>query len=140
MGCQRRTQMAFCAESTRSGRGDEASMKLARVDFENVMELEGSIEFPEGKTVIVYGENKAGKSNIIHALRYAFLSKVVGSRRASGYDELKLVTGREMAPAEGVGKITVDFEHDGRQFEIRREIDRNRDDNRILRKEADGFR
>jgi len=101
-------------------------MKLARVDFENVMELEGSIEFPEGKTVIVYGENKAGKSNIIHALRYAFLSKVVGSRRASGYDELKLVTGREMAPAEGVGKITVDFEHDGRQFEIRREIDRIR--------------
>ncbi len=115
-------------------------MKLARVDFENVMELEGSIEFPEGKAVIVYGENKAGKSNIIHALRYAFLSKVVGSRRASGYDELKLVTSREMAPAEGVGKITVDFEHDGRQFEIRREIDRNRDDNRILRKEADGFR
>ena len=115
-------------------------MKLARVDFENAMELEGSIEFPEGKIVIVYGENKAGKSNIIHALRYAFLSKVVGSRKASGYDELKLVTSREMAPTEGVGKITVGFEHNGRQFEIRREIDRSRDDNRIVRKEADGFR
>ncbi len=115
-------------------------MRLARVDFENVMELEGSVEFPEGKAVIVYGENKAGKSNIIHALRYAFLNKVVRPRKASGYDELKLVTGREMAPAEGVGRITVGFEHDGRQFEIRREIDRNRDSSRILRMEADGFR
>jgi len=114
-------------------------MKLSKVDFANVMELEGSIVFPESKAVVIYGENKAGKSNIIHALRYAFLSKVVNPRRASGYDELKLVTFKEVAPPEGVGKISIEFSHDGKQFEIRREIDRYKDDNKILRKEADGF-
>ena len=115
-------------------------MKLARVAFENVMELEGSITFPEGKAIVIYGENKAGKSNIIHALRYAFLSKVIGPRRTPGYDELKLVTGKEIAPAEGMGRILIEFEHNGEQFEIRREIDRYRDDNKILKKEAEGFR
>ena len=115
-------------------------MKLSRVAFEKVMELEGSIDFPPGKTVVIYGENKAGKSNIIHALRYAFLSKVIRGGARSGYDELKLVTGKEIAPGEGVGKITVEFEHNGRQFEIRREIDRYRDNNRILSREAGGLR
>ena len=114
-------------------------MKLAKVAFENVMELEGSIVFPEGKVVVIYGENKAGKSNIIHALRYAFLNKVIRSRKSSGYDESKLVTGKEMAPADGVGRISIEFSHDGRQFEIHREIDRYKDNNKILRKEADGF-
>ena len=114
-------------------------MKLTKLILENVMELEGSMAFPEGKAVVIYGENKAGKSNIIHALRYAFLSKVIRSGRSSGYDELKLVTGKEIAPPEGVGRISIEFEHDGRQFEIRREVDRYRDNNRILRKEAEGF-
>ena len=116
-------------------------MKLVRVAFENVMELEGSVTFPEGKTVVIYGENKAGKSNIIHALRYAFLNKVIrGPGKASGYDELKLVTGKEIAPSRGMGKISVEFEHNGKQFEIRREIDRYKDNNKILSKEAEGFR
>jgi hypothetical protein len=115
-------------------------MKLAKVAFENAMELEGSIEFTKGKAVVIYGENKAGKSNIIHALRYAFLSKVVRPRRTPGYDELKLVTGKEIAPADGVGKIFIEFEHNGEQFEIHREIDRYKDNNKILKKEADGFR
>ena len=113
-------------------------MKLAEVSFEDAMELEGSIAFPEGKTVVIYGENKAGKSNIIHALRYAFLSKVVRPRKNPGYDELRLVTAKEIAPAEGVGKILIEFEHNGEQFEIRREIDRYKDNNKILRKEAAG--
>ncbi|GAI30911.1 unnamed protein product, partial [marine sediment metagenome] len=39
-------------------------MKLAEVSFEDAMELEGSISFPECKAVVIYGENKAGKSNI----------------------------------------------------------------------------
>ena len=115
-------------------------MKLARVTFENVMELEGSIAFPEGKAIVIYGENKAGKSNIIHALRYAFLSKVIRPRKSPGYDELKLVTGKEIAPAEGVGRILIEFEHNGEQFEIRREIDKYRDSNKILRKETGGLR
>jgi len=115
-------------------------MKLVKVAFENAMELEGSIAFPEGKAVVIYGENKVGKSNIIHALRYAFLSKVVRPRRNPGYDELKLVTGKEIAPAEGVGRIFIEFEHNGEQFEIHREIDRYKDNNKILKKEADGFR
>jgi hypothetical protein len=115
-------------------------MKLTRVSFENVMELEGSITFPEGKTVVIYGENKAGKSNIIHALRYAFLNKVIRGGTKSGYDELKLVTGKEIAPSWGMGRISVEFEHNGKQFEIRREIDRYKDNNKILSKEAEGFR
>lgn len=115
-------------------------MRLARVAFENVMELDGSIVFPESKAVVIYGENKAGKSNIIHALRYAFLSKAVSPTRTSGYDELKLVTFKELAPAEGSGSIAIEFEHDGQQFEIHREIDRYKDDNKILRKGADGLR
>ena len=81
---------------------------------------------------------KAGKSNIIHALRYAFLSKAIRPRKSAGYDELKLVTAKEMAPAEGIGKVILEFEHDGKQFEIRREIDRYRDNNRILRRENGG--
>ncbi|MEA3298402.1 MAG: ATP-binding protein, partial [Chloroflexota bacterium] len=115
-------------------------MKLARVSFEHAMELEGSMVFPEGKTVVIYGENKAGKSNIIHALRYAFLSKVIRPRKNPGYDELKLVTTKEIAPAEGVGKISVEFEHEGKYFEIRREVDQHKDANKLLQTEATGPR
>lgn len=116
-------------------------MRLTKITFENVMELEGSIAFPEGKTIVIYGENKAGKSNIIHALRYAFLNKVIrGTGKTSGYDELKLVTAKEIVPAEGIGKILVEFEHNGSQFEILREIDRYRDSSKIVRKEAAGPR
>ncbi|MCD6230536.1 MAG: hypothetical protein J7J88_01445 [Dehalococcoidia bacterium] len=115
-------------------------MKLTRVSFEHAMEMEGSMAFPEGKTVVIYGENKAGKSNIIHALRYAFLSKVIRPRKNPGYDELKLVTTREIAPAEGVGKISVEFEHEGKHFEIRREVDQHKDANKLLQTEATGPR
>ena len=115
-------------------------MKLTKLTLENVMELEGAISFPEKKVVVICGENKAGKSNIIHALRYAFLSKVIRPRKSSGYDELKLVTGKEIAPNEGIGRIFIEFDHGGEQFEIRREIDRYKDNNKILREETDGFR
>ena len=116
-------------------------MRLTKIAFANVMELEGSIAFPEGKAVVIYGENKAGKSNIIHALRYAFLSKVIrGAGKASGYDELKLVSSKEIAPPQGIGRIFIEFEHDGKQFEIHREIDPYKDNNKILRKEAEEFR
>jgi hypothetical protein len=115
-------------------------VRLAKIVFDNVMELEGSIVFPDSKAVVIHGENRAGKSNIIHALRYAFLSKVIRHGKSSAYDELRLVTAKEIAPSEGTGRILIEFSHGGKQFIIDRQIDRYRDDNKILRKDAEGFR
>jgi len=113
-------------------------MRLKQVKFEDVMELDGDITFPEGKTIVIHGENKAGKSNIIHALRYAFLGKVKRGGKGSGYDELKLVTPKEMVASGGVGKVSVEFEHNGREFEIHRELNSYGDTNRIYQKEPSG--
>ncbi|PKP59809.1 MAG: hypothetical protein CVT88_04595 [Candidatus Altiarchaeales archaeon HGW-Altiarchaeales-1] len=113
-------------------------MRLINAQFENIMELQGEMAFPDNKIVVIYGSNKSGKSNIIHTIRYAFLSKTIRFGKKSGYDELQIVTSNEMAPSKGVGKIVVEFEHNNKQYKIKREIDRYRDACWIERKENCG--
>jgi len=58
-------------------------MRLVLVNFNNILGLNGSLNFPEGKPLLIYGANIAGKSNIINMLRYYLIPKTK-ERKGSG--------------------------------------------------------
>lgn len=64
------------------------TLEFRKADLDDIMELNGSIDFPKGKTVVLYGSNQQGKTNVINAIRYAFLREAKrSSRRKTQYDE-----------------------------------------------------
>jgi len=106
-------------------------LRLISAMFTNVLELNGRIDFPKDKIVVIYGANLQGKTNIINAIRYAFLRGIRRGRK-EGYDEWALTTTEETAPAEGSGEIEIVFEHDGNEFSLHRIITRDKPDRPII--------
>jgi energy-coupling factor transporter ATP-binding protein EcfA2 len=91
------------------------------------MELNGKVDFPEGKTVVIYGANLQGKTNVINVIRYAFLKESKKGRK-SYYDEWALPTREEVTPLNGSGEIRIVFEHEGKYYMLERIIARNKAD------------
>ena len=55
-------------------------MRLILANFDKVLGLKGCINFGENKPLLIYGENIAGKSNIINVLRYCLIPKFKGKK------------------------------------------------------------
>lgn len=68
-------------------------MRLILANFNNVLGLKGHISFVRDKPLLIYGENIAGKSNIINVLRYCLIPKL---REKKGYAEEKRLRKDEM--------------------------------------------
>lgn len=104
-------------------------MRLIWAKFDGTLELEGEIDFPENKVTVLYGANQQGKTNIINAIRYAFLKEELGRKRSRvKYDDWAIPTSQEMVPEEGTAKIIVVFEHNGLYYKLQREISASRKD------------
>jgi Mg2+ and Co2+ transporter CorA len=85
------------------------------------MELNGEVEFPEGKIVVIYGANIQGKTNVINAIRYAFLRDVRGDRKL--YDDKALPTRAEVIPSTAEKAcLQVVFEHEGTPYKLVRVV------------------
>ena len=98
------------------------AIKFKQVDLKGIMELDGRIDFPESKVVVLYGANQQGKTNIINAVRYAFLRDVKGlGRPRKEYDEWMLPT-REELVFNKEGKIRILFEHNNVAYLLERRI------------------
>jgi DNA repair exonuclease SbcCD ATPase subunit len=98
------------------------TLKFKEVQLDGLMELKGIIHFPENKVVVLYGANQQGKTNIINAIRYAFLREVKGSRKPKKeYDEWALPTRGELV-FNDKGTIKVLFEHNNVLYVLERKI------------------
>lgn len=92
------------------------------VSLDRIMELNGSIDFPKGKTVVLYGSNQQGKTNIINAIRYALLREVKGAGRLrTEYDDWALPSRKELV-FNGEATIKILFDHNGVLFVLQRKI------------------
>ncbi|MDH5439246.1 MAG: AAA family ATPase [Candidatus Bathyarchaeota archaeon] len=93
-------------------------MRLLLVDFEHVLGLNGTINFLKGQPVIFYGENLAGKTNIVNAIRYCLIPKDPRSRKRT-YSEEQRLTREEilLSPLEE-GSLTIYFLQDDKIFQL----------------------
>ncbi|MGB9693346.1 MAG: AAA family ATPase, partial [Fervidobacterium sp.] len=83
-------------------------MRLILTNFNNVLGLRGYISFAENKPLLIYGENIAGKSNIINVLRYCLIPKV---KEKKGYTEEKRLNKNEiLLEKNSVGNVEIYFE------------------------------
>jgi len=98
------------------------ALKFKEVHLDGIMELKGIIHFPENKVVVLYGANQQGKTNIINAIRYAFLKEVKGLKKPKKeYDEWALPR-REELVFNDKGIIKVLFEHNNILYALERKI------------------
>jgi energy-coupling factor transporter ATP-binding protein EcfA2 len=105
-------------------KGENRKMTLVfhQVKLDRIMELNGSIDFPKGKTIVLYGFNQQGKTNIINAIRYAFLREAKGSGRPkTAYDEWALPTRKELV-FDAEASIEIAFEHNAVPYVLQRNI------------------
>ncbi len=98
------------------------SFSFDRVALEGIMELTGVIDFPQSKVVVVYGSNQQGKTNVINAIRYAFLREVKGlGRPKREYDDRLLPTRDELVFGDQAS-ITVNFHHNNASYTLVRSL------------------
>jgi len=91
-------------------------MRLVSVIFNNVLGLKGHICFEENKPLLIYGENIAGKSNIINVLRYCLIPKL---REKKGYSEEKRLNKDEiLLERNSTGTVEVFFEQRGKFYKL----------------------
>lgn len=97
-------------------------MRLLWASFDDFMELSGEVEFPEGKIVVVYGANIQGKTNVINAIRYAFLRDVRRGEKKM-YDDKALPTKAEVIPNTAEkADLQVVFEHEENVYKLVRVV------------------
>jgi hypothetical protein len=95
------------------------------VKLEGIMELNGSIDFPPGKAIVIYGSNQQGKTNVINAIRYAFLQDIKKQRKPKKeYDDQRLPTRNELVFG-GQAKITVSFQNNNVDYILQRSLQSN---------------
>lgn len=91
-------------------------MRLLATDFDNVLGLNGSISYPLGKPLLIYGENIAGKSNIINVLRYCLIPK---ARQSKKYGEEKRLKKDEIILEPNTsGKVEIYFEQKSKFYKL----------------------
>lgn len=91
-------------------------MKLILANFNNVLGLNGFLNFVEGKPLLIYGENIAGKSNIINMLRYCLIPKWKQKR---GYAEEKRLKKNEiLLKKNSTGSVEVYFEQNRKFYKL----------------------
>lgn len=111
-----------------------------QVELKGIMELNGAIDFPEGKAIVIYGSNQQGKTNVINAIRYAFLRDAKGlGRPKKEYDDRLLPTREELIFGDQA-EVIVKFHHNGLPYTLRRSIlsKGKREESELLRTDKPG--
>jgi hypothetical protein len=92
-------------------------MRLILANFNNILGLNGCLNFTQGKPLLIYGQNIAGKSNIINMLRYCLIPKFGKEKRA--YSEEKRLTKNEILLQKNLtGSVEVYFEQNQKLYKL----------------------
>lgn len=91
-------------------------MRLILANFNNVLGLNGYLNFVVGKPLLIYGENIAGKSNIVNILRYCLIPKI---KEKKGYAEEKRLRRDEiLLRKNSSGSIEIYFEQNNKFYKL----------------------
>jgi len=101
-----------------------------KVEFNNIMELNGTLDFLSNKVIVLYGSNQQGKTNIINAIRYAFLKQVKPRGSRNKYDEWALPRRDEMVFGDEA-KVRINFEYNGVPYILERRITLRREETEL---------
>ena len=93
-------------------------MRLLLTDFKDVLGLNGTINFLKGQPVIFYGENLAGKTNIVNALRYCLIPKDPRKRKRTYSEEQRLTRDEILLSPLEEGKTTTYFAQDEKLYRL----------------------
>jgi len=91
-------------------------MKLVLANFDNVLGLNGCVNFVEGKPLLIYGENIAGKSNIINMLRYCLIPKWKEKKRYA--EEKRLQKNEILLQKNSSGSVEIYFEQNKKFYKL----------------------
>ena len=97
-------------------------MKLLLLELKNVLGLNGLISFLR-QPLILYGENLAGKTNAVNAIRYAFIPK---ARQPRVYGEEKRVNRDELLIGSESGEMSVYFQQAKKFYRLEYSFTRGR--------------
>lgn len=100
------------------------TLVFEKVNLDRIMELSGEIDFPKDKTLVLYGSNQQGKTNVINAMRYAFLKETKRGKRRAEYDEWAIPSRKELV-FDGAASIEILFEHNKILYTLKRTISDN---------------
>lgn len=100
-------------------------MKLKRMQIRNFMPYKGvqEVVFPTGpaNVCVVYGDNMRGKTSFLNAIRFAFFGRAT-ARQLRNIDEIDLFNVEAAEGGDWTLGVTVTFEHDNVDYEVRREL------------------
>lgn len=100
-------------------------MKLKRIQINNFMPYKGmqEIEFPTGSAnvCVVYGDNMRGKTSFLNAIRFAFFGRAT-ARHLRDIDWINLFNVEAAEAGDWTLGVTIQFEHDDIDYEVRREL------------------
>jgi DNA sulfur modification protein DndD len=100
-------------------------MKLKRLKINNFMPYKGmqQISFPTGSenVCVVYGDNMRGKTSFLNAIRFAFFGRAT-ARHLRDIDPINLFNIEATEEGDWSLGVTVHFEHDSIDYEVRREL------------------
>ena len=84
------------------------------------------IEFPQHETqnvMLLFGDNMRGKTSFLNSIRWGFYGLALG-RHLRLIPRVNLVNSIAVAEGDWTMSITLYFSHDGREYELRRVIDK----------------
>lgn len=100
-------------------------MKLKRLQIKNFMPYKGlqDVAFPMGSAnvCVVYGDNMRGKTSFLNAIRYAFFGRAT-ARHLRDIDKIDLFNVDAADAGDWTLSVVVEFEHEGVDYEVRREL------------------
>ena len=100
-------------------------MKLKLLKINNFMPYKGAqqIEFPTGSAnvCVVYGDNMRGKTSFLNAIRFAFFGRAT-ARHLRDINAIDLFNVEAAEDGDWSLGVIVHFEHDGIDYEVRREL------------------
>lgn len=100
-------------------------MKLKRLQIRNFMPYRGmqEVAFPTGaaNVCVVYGDNMRGKTSFLNAIRFAFFGHAT-ARHLRDINEIDLFNVEAAEAGDWTLGVTIEFEHENIDYEVRREL------------------
>lgn len=93
-------------------------MRLLMINFKDILGLNGTINFLRGQPVVFYGENLAGKTNIVNALRYCLIPKDPRKRKRTYSEEQRLTKDEMLLSPLKEGNITIYFAQGEKLYQL----------------------
>jgi len=100
-------------------------MKIKRLQIKNFMPYYGvqEILFPSGpaNVCVIYGDNMRGKTSFLNAIRFAFFGRAT-ARHLRDINAIDLFNVEAAEEGDWTLGVTIEFEHDMVDYEVRREL------------------